>query len=290
MKLTFGLIDNHFAHDNFMVAGIDSRLLAWDRATPFLHEYVAFSHEMMFSQDRFRLPLQSRIGLLFESRAIVPEVYKRVGAVADDFNLIFTHDEETLKKIKNARWIPGSGVWIGGRHAPGERGIHRKDRMVSLLTSSKLKCPLHLMRYSTALRLKKFHPLVKVYIQGLDFRDRISPFETLSRYRYSIVMENFVGKGYFTEKILNCFATGTVPIYLGSPDIGRYFNSDGILTFRSYRDLVKNVLPNIGPLDFRNRSSAIRDNLRKSSRYGAIEDFIIDNYLEELTRANSTRS
>ena len=34
---------------------------------------------------------------------------------------------------------------------------------------------------------------------------------------------------YFTEKLLDCFATGTIPVYLGAPDIDKHFNKDGII-------------------------------------------------------------
>lgn len=34
---------------------------------------------------------------------------------------------------------------------------------------------------------------------------------------------------YFTEKILDCFTTGTIPIYQGAPDIGDYCNAEGIV-------------------------------------------------------------
>ena len=43
------------------------------------------------------------------------------------------------------------------------------------------------------------------------------------------VFENGQYETYFTEKLLDCFATGTIPVYLGAPDIGNYFNKDGII-------------------------------------------------------------
>ena len=35
--------------------------------------------------------------------------------------------------------------------------------------------------------------------------------------------------GYFTEKLLDCFLTRTVPVYWGCPDIYEYFDLDGII-------------------------------------------------------------
>lgn len=278
MRLTLGLVDTVFAHDRFMVAGIDSSKIAWDRRDPFRHKKVVFSHEMMFSESRLKVPKSRRIGLLYESRAIVPKTYELVRRVANDFEVIFTHDESLLREFSNTRWIPGSGVWIGGRQAPGVVGIQPKEKLVSMLSSRKTRCALHIKRLLIATRLKVFAKQVDVFIQGLSFSGQISPLQTLSEYRYSIVMENFIGNGYFTEKILNCFATGTVPIYLGAPDINKYFDPNGILRFNSHRELVRDILPVIGQEDYLNRMSSIRVNYLRSQEYGSIEDFIAENY------------
>jgi hypothetical protein len=42
-------------------------------------------------------------------------------------------------------------------------------------------------------------------------------------------MENATYSNMFTEKITDCFMTGTIPIYYGISNIGDYFNTDGII-------------------------------------------------------------
>ena len=37
----------------------------------------------------------------------------------------------------------------------------------------------------------------------------------LSQYKFSIAMENIKGDGYISEKIIDSFNAGTIPIYLG---------------------------------------------------------------------------
>lgn len=46
--------------------------------------------------------------------------------------------------------------------------------------------------------------------------------DTLAQYRFCICFENFGSPGYVTEKINDCILAGTVPIYLGAPDIADY--------------------------------------------------------------------
>ena len=38
----------------------------------------------------------------------------------------------------------------------------------------------------------------------------------LSSYKFSIAMENTEGDGYISEKIIDSFISGTIPIYYGS--------------------------------------------------------------------------
>jgi hypothetical protein len=64
---------------------------------------------------------------------------------------------------------------------------------------------------------------------------------TLSHYRFAICYENAMQyPGYITEKILDCFRAGVVPVYGGAPNIGRWIPADcyiDITQFASYEDM-----------------------------------------------------
>merc|ERR1712232_666999 len=51
--------------------------------------------------------------------------------------------------------------------------------------------------------------------------DAVSLF---SGYRFAMVFENRISPRYVTEKIVNAFLSGAVPIYWGSPFVYRMFN------------------------------------------------------------------
>lgn len=53
--------------------------------------------------------------------------------------------------------------------------------------------------------------------------------KVLSEYQYSICYENCSMSGYVTEKIIDCLVAGTVPIYIGAPDIKKYVPGDCFL-------------------------------------------------------------
>lgn len=49
-----------------------------------------------------------------------------------------------------------------------------------------------------------------------------SKFEVLSRYRFCLCFENMAMDGYITEKLFDCLYAGTIPLYLGAPDIEKF--------------------------------------------------------------------
>lgn len=57
-----------------------------------------------------------------------------------------------------------------------------------------------------------------------------SKYEVLSRYRFSLCFENMAMQGYLTEKLFDCLYAGTVPVYLGAPDISE------LVPFNAYID------------------------------------------------------
>lgn len=58
--------------------------------------------------------------------------------------------------------------------------------------------------------------------------------ETISDYRFSICFENMVLPGYMTEKVVDCFVAGTVPLYLGAPDIETLIPVESFIDMRNF--------------------------------------------------------
>ncbi|MBN2239558.1 MAG: hypothetical protein JW712_07280 [Dehalococcoidales bacterium] len=63
-----------------------------------------------------------------------------------------------------------------------------------------------------------------------------SKHETLSKYRFNICFENYSMPGWITEKIFDCFYVGTIPIYLGAPDIEDYIPDNCYIDLRNFKD------------------------------------------------------
>jgi len=298
-KFQFGLVDARFTGSPSAVAGITSKRVEWVRDIGNFRGPVFFSHEKMLDLN-LEVPKRFRFGLLVESETQARRLYRSIDKVMDEYSLVFTHSRRLLRLFQNARWIPGGGCWIGGAFGGGDQpAIFEKSKNISMVTSNKQASADHILRYKLARQIERKLPSVEVYRQlGGSMRSPIQlttgresvflgphilALEYLKEYRYSIVIENNRDDLYFTEKILNCFATGTVPIYRGARSISTLFDGRGIIPWSSPSRLVKSVLPNLNEQDYSGRAEAIDRNFQLFSRFKSIEDYIIENYGEQIT-------
>lgn len=56
-------------------------------------------------------------------------------------------------------------------------------------------------------------------------------------YKFTIAVENTSAPGYTSEKLLDAWAYGTIPIYYGNPDVGKEFNEDAFINCHKYRSM-----------------------------------------------------
>jgi len=61
-----------------------------------------------------------------------------------------------------------------------------------------------------------------------------SKYEVLARYAFCLCFENMAMRGYISEKILDCFYAGTVPVYLGAQDIRDFVPGDAFVDARRF--------------------------------------------------------
>jgi hypothetical protein len=66
-----------------------------------------------------------------------------------------------------------------------------------------------------------------------------------SQYKFVLAMENKMYKGYITEKIINAFYSGAIPIYWGCNSVVQYFNKKAFINvndFDTFEDCVNYVI------------------------------------------------
>jgi len=73
---------------------------------------------------------------------------------------------------------------------------------------------------------------------GGPIKDKIEFFKD---YKFSIAMENTNGDGYASEKIIDSFVSGTIPIYYGSYMIEEYINPKSFILIKGPEDMKEKI-------------------------------------------------
>jgi hypothetical protein len=76
----------------------------------------------------------------------------------------------------------------------------------------------------------------KKAIQGV-YRGKVdSKYRKLSEYNFAITTENNITPGFIGEALFDCFYAGTIPIYLGAPDIKEYIPKECFIDLRDFKN------------------------------------------------------
>jgi alpha(1,3/1,4) fucosyltransferase len=117
-----------------------------------------------------------------------------------------------------------------------------------------------------------------------------SKYETLSRYKFSLCFENMAMPGFITEKIFDCFFVGTIPIYLGAPDVENYMPKSCFIDMRDFDNYAElhSYLSNLSDEDISSFRMAVREYLSSAeyqpfTRERFVEQFEVD-LMETLKR------
>ena len=203
-----------------------------------------------------------KIALLIEPPAIRPHAYDYIKSHYSEFNHILTHNEELLNTLPNAKLCFFGGGWIH----PNLWKIYSKTENTSIVVSHKSTTEGHRLRHQV---LSKNWPIKNFgYMNPVDRN-----FLALRDFRFNIAIENSQVDLYFTEKILDCFSTGTIPIYWGCPSINTYFDKEGIITFNSIEEL-EQIIPTLTPELYESKLIHIKNNLWAHKLYWSYEQNI----------------
>ena len=123
----------------------------------------------------------------------------------------------------------------------------RKDK-VCVITSNKKSTIGHKRRVCFVDKILKRYPdLIDVY--GNGYRPIGDKYDVLSKYKYSLVIENCQYPNYWTEKLADTYLAGCYPIYYGCPNINDYFDDGAyslvdINDFNASCNIIKSVVEN----------------------------------------------
>ena len=191
------------------------------------------------------------IAYLVEALEHIPALYQFVIENADHFEAIWTHDYEMVKYLKNAKFLPFGGCWIDDF----DWGIHPKSKDFSIIASAKKQHQGHRQRHQIIANSQG-----NIDVFGGEYNPIENKIDGLRDYRYHFCIENIRRDYWFTEKLIDCFVTGTIPIYWGCPSIGEFFNTDGMLCYENISELPE-LLKKCTPEYYESKMDALKENL-----------------------------
>lgn len=143
------------------------------------------------------------------------------------YDLILTYYPSILSRFDNSKFLHFGGAWIRNI-----KESFNKEKMISFITSNKNFAVGHRLRMEIVNNINN-----RFDLYGRGFNEIETKDQGLDDYMFSISVENISMENYFTEKIIDCFLTKTVPIYYGCTNIGNFYDKRGIIRFNNLNEL-----------------------------------------------------
>jgi len=184
-----------------------------------------------------------------------------------------------LLKLPNAVELIGNGSFVDPTP-----GIKKKFGMSIVMTNRNV-APGHSLRHELYARRKEVKIPFDIY-RGTwnqfepikdtlpmppwpNRKEKVMVFDRM----FHVCIEGFHHDYYFSEKIIDCLITKTIPLYWGCTRIGKYFNKDGVIIIDSVSDLIKKVNA-LTPEVYEKMIPAIEDNYRIGLKVYKYEDIL----------------
>ena len=230
------------------------------------------------------------VAVLMEPRHFKPEIYEAADKNAEHLDVILTHDEYILKKYPDKAVYCIAGAACIEDNSIG-MNLSGKSKLVSTILSDKGFLEGHMFRHLFAREVissrqdpTELTALKKVDLYGTGIEGGSADYKssTLKSYMFSVAIENGISDTYFTEKIMDCFLTGTIPIYRGTKNISDYFDPRGIIGFETMDEL-KYILENeVSKEKYKEMIPYAKNNLEITKKYMYIDDIMLLTTLEHL--------
>jgi len=248
-----------------------------------------------------KVPIVAR---LFEQRDYFHKnIYNAILENYDKFDAVLTFDRELLARIPNAVFLPPTEVTQFNRlpnphnHPPYKSPlfdtyelpedafqVYPKSKLVSAIVSSKAFLPGHVKRLEF---IKAVRDKIDLFGRGMG-KELPSKLDGLREYMFSIAIENIsCDDNYFSEKIIDCFLTGTVPIYHGCVHIHEFFDKRGILSFNTQEELDK-ILDELTQEKYESMLEYVKINYDTCFNWPLNNDMLYENYYKKIIQDGTT--
>lgn len=207
------------------------------------------------------------------------QVIETVLAFPRRIDLILSWDPELLK-LPNAKFCPLTDTSqfnvLPNEMPVNAFQVYPKTKTVSAISSTKTMVPGHTTRLEFIASIQN-----KVDLYGRGIREIPSKLDGLKEYMFSVAIENARDINYFTEKLTDCLLTGTIPLYYGCPNVGDFFDMNGIITFESMEELHE-ILDSLTPELYESKLESVKENFKRVFNYPTDTNSMFNLYYKNL--------
>lgn len=252
------------------------------------NERAAYEAGLFFGRE-------DRILFLIEPPAVEPEMWsaRNLLKYRSFFKRIYVYADHFVDNVNYFKYhIPPN------HPVPSEKSLDecfsapRKHLMAFIQSNRNSEYPGELYTYRRQL-VKYFDSVLQdfhVYGSTWDCKSYCgkctNKLETLRNYKFSLTIENQSMPGWISERILECFLAGCVPVYFGAPNITDYIPAN---TFIDIRDFVSMdmFLEYIVHMD-KYKLEDYRQNIRNFLKSEKFYPFCVENFVKTIANSLGT--
>jgi hypothetical protein len=232
------------------------------------------------------------IAFICESYDYHKRYYDWIKLNHEKFDLVLTWNKELLELNPNKFKLQLFGTtWMNEKY----RKIYEKNKLCSIIASNKKVTSGHKLRHII------IDYLIQNNINTIDFyggrfnnlpymntnghteehsgqHESNQKINALKDYRFTICILSSKSDYEFDEKLIDCFLTGTVPIFWGCPSIHKFFNVKGMLIFNTLQECI-NIINTLTIEKYTGMLPYIKENFKTAKKYSRFkfnEDVIIE--------------
>ena len=201
---------------------------------------IYIDSENFIPDGKLQLYLQMEPEAISAKRQFLLNNYKQ-------YHAILTFDSVVLAQCPNAIYLTFyTQTWI---HEDKYKNIDlsKKKFGISMLVGAKRMTPAHDLRLQLYFSQEHLQCLPITFFRScappflpeitknpfLESKEIHAKYVLFETFQFHIAMENSRQENYFTEKLIDCLITKTIPIYYGCPNIQDFFDTTGWILLES---------------------------------------------------------
>ena len=184
---------------------------------------------------------------------VIHKTYSYLRENIHKYNLIFCYDPTQLVAT-NVIKVIHAGTWLEPSFYESI-DVQKKEYSISNLTGWKTGCFAYYLRhllYQNQLAFKQFpitfyrssaHIIIpEIGINPLIPKEPLSSkYILFEKHQFSIVIENTRERNLFSEKLMDCVITKTIPIYYGCANVEEYFDTTGWIILTNEENFLQDL-------------------------------------------------